>query len=101
MTTAAVPCPELPTITIPEVKLLGGAELKGIVDLSLGPPTDCRLTSSLLLQLSPLLASTACLFKILNVMSKLKDFAEAATDPLTKLPGAVPNLVSAIGELEG
>jgi hypothetical protein len=93
-------CVELPKIPkIPSIKLLGGAEIKGVMDLSLGPPSDCRLTFSLLVQLAPLLASMACLFKILNVILKLKDFAEGATDPLNKLPKAVPGLLEAIGEL--
>jgi hypothetical protein len=96
-----VACIALPKIPeIPSITLLGGAELKGFVDFSQGMPTDCKVTFNLLLQLSPLLASMACLFKILNVIGKLQDFANAATDPINKLPGAVPDLVQAIDELK-
>jgi hypothetical protein len=97
--TISTPCLKLPKLPqIPNIKLMGGAELKGFADFSLGPPTDCKLTFNLLLQLSPLLASMACLFKILNVFSKLKDFADAAKNPF-KLVDAAPGLIGAIGEL--
>ena len=100
--TITTPCLKLPKLPeIPSITLLGGAELKGFADFSLGAPTDCKVTINLLMQLSPLLASMACLFKILNVFGKLKDFAEAAKDPITKLPGAVPKLIQAIDDLKG
>lgn len=95
-----IPCPELPKIPeIPSIKIIGGAELKAFLDLSAGPATDCKLTFSLLLQLSPLLASMACLLKLFNVIGKLQEFAQAATDPLNKLPKAVPGLVDAIADM--
>lgn len=97
---AKIPCAELkPLGDIPEIKLLGGVDLTAFVDISAGPPTDCKLTMNLLVQLAPLLASLTCLFKILNVIAALKDFAQGATDPLNKLPGAVPGLVGAIDKL--
>ena len=37
----------------------------------------------------------------MNVIAKIKDFANAATDPIKKLPGAVPALVDAINQLQG
>jgi hypothetical protein len=100
--TIDVPCVELPTISdLPKITLLGGAELNAMMDVASGPPTDCKLAFSLLLQLGPLFGSMACLFKILNVISKLKDFANAATSPpFQKLPGTVPALVGAITDLE-
>src|SRR5215470_10419080 len=85
---------------IPDIKLLGGIELKALVDIAAGPPTDCKLTFNLLIQLAPLLASMTCFFKVLNVIMKLKDFAEAAKN-VQKLPDAVPSLVGAIDELQG
>jgi hypothetical protein len=95
------PCNTLkPLGDIPDIKLLGGVELKAFVDIAAGPPTDCKLTFNLLIQLAPLLASVACLFKILNVIMKLKDFAEAAKNP-PDIPDAVPGLLDAIKELEG
>lgn len=98
---ADIPCTELKLLgDIPKIELLGGVELKAFVDLAAGPTTDCKLTMSLLIQLAPLLASMTCLFKILDVLAKLQDFANAAkTPPFKDLPGAVPALVNAIGEL--
>jgi hypothetical protein len=99
--TLTIPCVELPKIDIPSISLLGGAELKGFADFSLGAPTDCKLTFNLLLQLAPLLASMACIFKIFNVFVKLEDFLNAATNPPFKdLPGTVPGVVDAIAELK-
>src|SRR5262252_7544522 len=99
-TSVDIPCPKLPTIKIPSLTLLGGAELKGLLDFSLGPPTDCRLTFSLLLQLMPLVASMACLLKLLNVVGKMQDFLNAATDPpFNKLPETAKGVLDAIVEL--
>jgi hypothetical protein len=99
--TIDVPCIELPAISdIPKVTLLGGAELNAFMDVAGSPPTDCKLAFSLLLQLGPLFGSMACLFKILNVIAKIKDFVNAASPPFTKLPGTIPALIGAITDLE-
>jgi len=99
--TVTVPCVKLPQIDIPSISLLGGVEIKGFADFSLGTPTDCKLTFNLLLQLAPLLASMACIFKIFNVIVKLEDFLNAATSPpFNDLPGTVPAVIDAITELK-
>jgi hypothetical protein len=101
---AEIPCTELkPLGDIPKIELLGGVELKAFVDIAAGPATDCKLTFNLLLQLAPLLASMACLFKILNVITKIEEFATAATKlpDVSKILEAVPNLVGAIDDLKG
>jgi hypothetical protein len=55
-----------------------------------------------MIQLAPLLASMACLFKILEVIGKMKDFAEATKNlDGPKLLETVPKLVDAITQLEG
>lgn len=96
-----LPCPTIkPLGDLPDIKLLGGVDLKAFVDITAGPPTDCKLSFNLMIQLAPLLASMACLFKILDVISKIKDFATAVPD-VAKLAQSVPKLVDAIGELEG
>lgn len=96
-----IPCVELnPLGGIPRIPLLGGAELNAFVDVAGSAPTDCKLSFNLLLQLGPLFASMACLFKILDVISKLKDFATSVSDP-GKLPTAVTGLVGAIDKLSG
>jgi hypothetical protein len=99
--TVEMPCIELPKISeMPKITLLGGAELNAFMDVAGSPPTDCKLAFSLLLQLGPLFGSMACLFKILNVISKLKDFVDAAKPPFPKLPGTIPALIGAITDLE-
>lgn len=77
MATVSIPCPKLPKIpSIPSIKLVGGAELRGFLDFSQGMGTDCTLTFSLLLQLSPLLASMACLLHILGAIKAAAGLAE-------------------------
>ena len=94
-----IPCVELPKIPqIPKIPLLGGAELRAFIDSSLGPPSDCRMTFNLLIQLAPYLGNLACFIKLMNVIAKLKDFVTAVPDPV-KLGKAVPDLVSAIEEV--
>jgi hypothetical protein len=91
--TVSIPCIEVPKLTgIPKISLLGGVEIQGFVDLSLGAPTDCKLTFNLLLQLAPLLASLACILKIFNVITALEATAKSG---FTK----TGDLLSAIGEL--
>lgn len=95
-----IPCVELPKLgELPKIPLLGGAELNAFIDVAGGAPTDCKLTFNLLVQLGPLFASLACLFKILDVIGKISDFATAVPDPV-KLGKAVPALVGAIADLQ-
>jgi hypothetical protein len=85
------PCsllPHVPPITIPTPF---GIELKSIVDPSKGPPSDCALIHSLMLQLTPMLAGFSCILKILNVIASLEKFAKS---PLT----AAGDLLSALGK---
>jgi hypothetical protein len=87
-----LPCVEVPKPDPLKVSLPFGGELKAMVDPSLGPPTDCTLAHSLMLQLTPLLGSMACLLKVLNVVAALKEFAN------TLQPG---KLISAIDDMSG
>jgi hypothetical protein len=94
--TLTIPCVELPKIPeIPAISLLGGAELRGFLDFSAGAPTDCKLTFNLLLQLAPLLASMACIFKILKAITAL---ADGIQDPskIPSIPGAITDLAKCI-----
>ena len=98
-----IPCVELPKIPqIPKIPLMGGAELRAFIDSSLGPPSDCRLTFNLLIQLAPYLGNLACFIKLLDVIAKLKAFVEAVPDVVTnpgKLANALPDLIKAIEEV--
>ena len=91
----APPCPKLKKPKVPTIELPFGAQLKGLADFSAGLPSQCALNFSLLVQLGPLLASMACLLKILNVIGKLQAFVKAVPDPM-KLAEAVPELLKAI-----
>ena len=88
------PCVSLQPIDIPSIPLPFGAQLQALADLSKGPPTNCALIHSLMLQLMPTLAGMTCVMKILGVIKALQDFA---TDPLTR--GG--DLISAIDKVAG
>jgi hypothetical protein len=86
------PCsviPHLPPITIPTPF---GIDLASVADPSKGPPTDCTLAHSLILQLTPMLAGFTCVLKILGVVAAIKN-ALSATPPLL---GGLGDLAKAI-----
>lgn len=81
------PCsviPRVPPLTIPTPF---GIDLKSIVDPSKGPPSDCAIVHSLMLQLTPLLAGFSCILKMLGVIAALEKFAKS------------PNPLSSLGDL--
>lgn len=82
-----VPIPNAETITIP---LPMGIELRSLTDISKGPPSDCALAHSLMLQITPLLGGMACLLHILGVIKALESFA--------KNPLQAGELLEAIGK---
>jgi hypothetical protein len=94
-------CVELPKIPdLPSIQLLGGAELKGFLDFTQGAPTDCKITFNLLMQLSPVLVSMACLLKILNFIGTLQAFFEAAkSPPFNDFPKSAKDVLDAIADL--
>jgi hypothetical protein len=94
-----IPCVKLPKVpTDLSVTLPGGAELKAFADFSQGIPDDCTITFNLMLQLAPVLASIACLLKVINVVQALKGVAEGLP---TLDFSAVPDLIKAINKATG
>jgi hypothetical protein len=93
---AEAPCTPFPKVTIPSIPLPFGAELKALSDFSQGPPSNCALVHSLMLQLMPTLAGLTCFFKLLNVIAKLEDLL-GGTPPLS--PTKIPPVLDAMGKL--
>jgi len=85
-------CSVIPKIEPISIPTPFGIELKSIVDPSKGPPSDCALAHSLMLQLTPMLAGFSCILKMLNVIGALQKFAKS---PLT----ASGDLLSALGKM--
>jgi len=94
----SVPCPEFPPVSADLKVTLPFGELKAFRDFSLSLPTDCNLSFNLLLQIQPLLASMACLLKILNVIASLKEFLEAFPN-IPQVAVKAGDVVKAIGDL--
>lgn len=91
-------CVEFPEVSADLNITLPFGELKAFRDISLGLPTDCSMTFNLLVQIQPLLASMACLLKVLNVVGKLKEFFDAVPNPV-EMGQAAPKVIGAITEL--
>src|SRR5947207_9249954 len=94
---------EIPCVKFPEVPkhlkiTLPFGELKAFRDFAAGMPTDCNLTFNLLIQISPLLASMACLLKVLKVIGSLQGFLKAFPNMLEGPKKAV-EVIEAIGDM--
>lgn len=82
------PCIEFPRGKPLKITLPFGTELRAVADLSKGPPSDCTLIHSLILQLMPAIGGLECFLKVLKVITALKnisvetlpDIASAAAD---------------------
>ncbi|MCU1221324.1 MAG: hypothetical protein JWM08_1242 [Candidatus Angelobacter sp.] len=93
-------CSVIPSIKPFTIPVPFGAELKAITDPSKGPPNDCAIVHSLMLQLMPMLSGFACILKILNVLTAIKKIFK--TTPPFLDPGAIfgsDGLISSIGKL--
>jgi hypothetical protein len=66
-----IPCIELPNPKPLKISLPFGIDLKSVLDISKGPPSDCTLIHGLMLQLAPALAGLECVLKILAVLGAL------------------------------
>jgi hypothetical protein len=95
-TTLNIPCPKLPSADPLKITLPFGIELKAMADLSQGPPTDCALIHSLMLQLMPALAGMACILKLINVISKALDLLNSKTP--VALVSNLPPVASAVSD---
>jgi hypothetical protein len=86
--TQIIPCIELPNLPPMKITLPFGIELNAVADFSKGPPSNCTLIQSLMVQLAPALAGMACIFKMLNVFVQLSKMASVKT-PLDVVSGIV------------
>ncbi len=75
-----IPCVTLPKAKKLKITLPFGGELQSMADTSKGPPTDCALVHSLMLQLTPTLAGMTCFFKMLKVIKALSEIENPITD---------------------
>ena len=91
-----IPCIKLPSATPLSITLPFGVELKSMADLSQGPPTDCALIHSLMLQLMPALAGMSCLIKLVNVIQKTMDLLNSTTP--VALISNLPKVASAVSD---
>lgn len=80
-------CTQSAPLIVPSVSLPFGIQMQGVADLSKGPPNNCALLASLMVQVTPALAAFTPIITILNVFIALKKFiAKFPPDPSTLLP---------------
>jgi hypothetical protein len=91
-----IPCVEIPQARPFQIRLPFGGALQSFANFADGPPTDCALIHSLILQLMPTLGGMTCFLNVLSVIRALKDFA-SSPDPL----GSLGELVTAINKMLG
>jgi hypothetical protein len=91
-------CVDFPNNRPFSIPLPFGGELRSIVDPSHGPPTDCTLAHSLMLQIMPMMAGLACFLKVLKVIQVLEKAIQTKPIPIAPM---VPDLLQAIGDLKG
>ena len=92
--TQTIPCIDLPNLQPMNITLPFGIQLSAVADFSKGPPSNCTLIQSLMVQLSPALAGMACIFKMLNVFLELSKI----TNPLN-VPSGIIKVAEAAAEL--
>jgi len=97
------PCADLklPSPSPLKITLPTGGSINALTDISKGIPTDCSMIFNLMLQISPFLAATECLFKLLGLIAPLIDVVKALgppPDPI-KLGSAIPKFVKAAADL--
>jgi len=91
-----IPCVEIPQTRQFQIRLPFGGALQSFANFADGPPTDCALIHSLVLQLMPTLGGMTCFLNVLSVVKALKDFA-SSPNPL----GSLGELVTAINKMLG
>ncbi len=84
---SVIPCIQIPEAHTFQIRLPFGGALQSFANFADGPPTDCALIHSLILQLMPTLGGMTCFLNVLGVIKALQDFASS------------PNPLSSLGEL--
>jgi hypothetical protein len=74
----ATVCVPRVSFDVPSVTLPFGIEMQGFADFSKGPPSQCQMLSSLMVQIMPAMAAFSPIIKILGVLQ--------AVEGLVKLP---------------
>ena len=97
------PCEDikLPSPSPLKITLPTGGSINALTDISKGIPTDCSMIFNLMLQISPFLAATECLFKLLGLIAPLIDVVKGLgppPDPI-KLGSAIPKFIKAAADL--
>ena len=87
-----IPCIEIEKKQQLSISLPFGGSLSSLTNIADGPPTDCALAHSLIIQIMPMMASMTCLLRVLKVVSALKGFV---SNPVT----GTDDLISAIDEM--
>ena len=87
---SSIPCIELPNPKPLKISLPFGGDLKSVMDISKGPPSDCTLIHGLMLQLVPALSGMECFLKVLKVVQAMTNIN---IDTLPEIAKAVGDML--------
>jgi len=96
-----IPCIEVPKAEPLSVTLPFGGKLQSMINIADGPPSDCAVAHSLMLQVTPMMASMTCLLHVLKVISGLKKTVESAFVETGDLIAAIDDMMDCLGIVLG
>lgn len=96
----ALSAPKCIDLSLPEprklsITLPSGGTLTSLANIGQNIPNDCSLTFSLMLQIAPLMAASACVLKILKLLKPLSD----AVTNFPPTPKLIKDIVDAVADL--
>jgi hypothetical protein len=81
---------------VPNVSLPFGAQFQAVADFSKGPPSQCAMLSSLLVQITPALAAMNPILQILQVFSAMLNFVKSPLTSAGEAISAITNIIEMI-----
>lgn len=96
-----LPCIELPNAEPLKISLPFGGELRSMINLADGPPSDCAVAQSLMIQITPMLASMTCLLNVLKVIDALKKAVSSVPPDFAGLIDAIDGMTDCLGIVLG
>lgn len=92
-----IPCIEIEKKNQLSISLPFGGSLSSLTNIADGPPTDCALAHSLMIQIMPMMASMTCLLRVLKVVSALKTTVESGFVKTGDLLSAIGEMTECLG----
>ncbi len=96
-----IPCVDIKVAEPLTVSLPFGGKLQSMINAADGPPNDCTVAHSLIIQVMPMMASMTCLLNVLKVISALKDAVSSVPPDFAGLISAIDDMLDCLGIVLG